>query len=58
MTGKEEGTIRGVDFERWEDDGSEEFEAGVSEDEGGVGGEGSKGHRLESRGLPPILLCR
>ncbi|CAI8028583.1 hypothetical protein GBAR_LOCUS16288 [Geodia barretti] len=27
MTGKEEGTIRGVDFERWEDDGSEEFEA-------------------------------
>ena len=27
ITGKEEGTIRGVDFERWEDDGSEEFEA-------------------------------
>ncbi len=27
ITGREEGTIRGIDLERWEDDGSEEFEA-------------------------------
>jgi L-alanine-DL-glutamate epimerase-like enolase superfamily enzyme len=27
ITGREEGTIRGIDFDRWEDDGSEEFEA-------------------------------
>ncbi len=27
ITGKEEGTIRGIDFDRWEDDGSPEFEA-------------------------------
>lgn len=27
VTGKEEGTIRGIDFDRWEDDGSPEFEA-------------------------------
>ncbi len=27
ITGKEEGTIRGIDFHRWEDDGSPEFEA-------------------------------
>lgn len=27
ITGREEGTIRGIDFDRWEDDGSAEFEA-------------------------------
>ena len=27
VTGKEEGTIRGIDFHRWEDDGSPEFDA-------------------------------
>ena len=26
ITGREEGTIRGIDFEQWEDDGSERFE--------------------------------
>ena len=26
ITGTEEGAIRGIDFERWVDDGSEEFE--------------------------------
>lgn len=26
LTGREEGTIRGINFERWEDDGSPEFE--------------------------------
>ncbi|MCY4529710.1 MAG: hypothetical protein OXD46_11850, partial [Chloroflexi bacterium] len=27
ITGREEGTIRGIDFDRWEEDGSAEFEA-------------------------------
>ena len=27
ITGREEGTIRGIDFDRWEDDGSAEFES-------------------------------
>ncbi len=31
ITGKEEGTIRGIDFDRWEDDGSPEFEAAFQE---------------------------
>ena len=46
ITGKEAGTIRGIDFERWEDDGSPEFEAAYQKDEGGMGDEGGGGDRL------------